>query len=169
MALEYAYRTTASFLCIVVLLVPGTWNALRADTSREPTTIEIAQTYLDAYLAQDVEVLRDMYAPEVVFTDRTSLDIADITAPFHYEGKDEVLGFIELLGKTVVNARYELDRAFEASGEVVFIGQGVFTFAGDSGQLEYRAAVVTIVSVRDGLITEHRDYADYKGMELTQR
>jgi len=161
-------RTTLSLVCAAILLVFGPCNTVQADSGERPA-IEIAQAYLDAYLAQDVDLLRDMYAPEIVFTDRTSLDIADITAPYHYEGKDEVLGFIELLGQVVLNARYELDRVFEASGEVVFIGHAVFTLAGDSGPVEYRSAVVTIVSVRRGLITEHRDYADYKGMESTQK
>ncbi len=156
-------------LCAAVLLAVGSFTAVQADSGEKPATVEIAQAYLDAYLAQNVELLREMYAPEVVFTDRTSLGIANITAPYHYEGKDEVLGFIELLGEAVLGARYELDRVFEASGEVVFIGHAVFTLDGDSGPVEYRSAVVTIVSVRGGLVTEHRDYADYKGMESTQK
>lgn len=154
---------------VIVFLISGlsTIASARAEppVSGDPAVIETARNYLAAYMTLDIDALTELYAPDVVFTDPTSFATPNIAAPVHYEGRAAVIAFIASLQGVMLDARYDLDRVYEASGAVVFTGDAVFTFSAPPGPATFRSAIVTVVTIKDGLVSEHRDYADYNGIE----
>ncbi len=141
--------------------------AKSAHSEKEPNAcaMQTAYQYLEAYTQLDMQTLEKMYSPDVVFIDPTSLNAPNIAIPVEYQGKADVLAFISSLEGNLIDARYDLDRTYESSGQVVFVGDAVFTFAGQPHPITYKSAIVTVISVQDCLVASHTDYADYNGMK----
>jgi ketosteroid isomerase-like protein len=56
---------------------------------------------------------------------------------------------------------YNIERVYEASNHVVFVGEVLPLVAGDKGLTQYAYPVVTIVTIANGKVAEHRDYTNY--------
>lgn len=121
--------------------------------------IATATTYLHAYENLDVVALADIYAEDADFIDDTSRIMPN---PFVWHGREAVLAGIQgWRDDSVEHITYELEQVFESARRVVFIGYVVTDLRGPNGQVRYRYPTVTIVTLRDGLVIEHRDYVDY--------
>lgn len=162
-------RKSSAVGALISLYITSLVASAEPTHSGNPFAIEVAERYLEAYTALDIVALEELYAEDAVFIDPTSFDVPQIAQPVHFIGKDNVLAFVASLDGVMLDASYELDRIYEASGEVVFIGDGVFTFASEPKPVSYRSAVVTIISVKDGQVIQHRDYADYAGLQLLEK
>ena len=138
-------------LCALVL-----WQA----TPAEP--VAVAEAYLAAYESQDFVALRALYAEDAVFIDPTSANVQPITPPISWRGRDAIIEGLRSWG--VARMDYTLDRTFHASGQVVFDGTSDVIYQTPNGELTYRFPIITIITVANGQVTEHRDYTDYAGM-----
>lgn len=132
----------------------------QSDGDAEP--LPVAQTYLAAYQAQDFAALESIYAENAVFIDPTSFDVGAITPPIDWHGRDAILD--GLRSWNVERLEYDIDREYEASGRTVFDGAVTAVYALESGERHYRFPIVTIITVEDGEVVEHRDYTNYAGM-----
>ncbi|WP_203291176.1 nuclear transport factor 2 family protein [Maricaulis parjimensis] len=130
------------------------------DTSSE--THQIAETYMQAYQEQDLDLLQTLYADDAVFLDPTSGDVLPITPPIHWEGPDAIIAGLRSWG--TARMTYTLDRSFNASGRFVYEGVSNVVYATPEGERVYQFPIITIVTIEDGEVTEHRDYTDYDGM-----
>jgi ketosteroid isomerase-like protein len=124
--------------------------------------VAVAEAYLAAYEAQDFDALRTLYAENAVFIDPTSADVQPITPPISWRGRETIIEGLRSWG--VARMDYTLDRSFHASGQVVFDGTSDVVYQTPNGELTYRFPIITILTVEDGQVTEHRDYTDYAGM-----
>lgn len=125
--------------------------------------IPVAEAYLAAYEAQDFDALAALYAEDAVFIDPTSFDVGEITQPIDWQGRDAIL--TGLRSWNVERLEYAVDRNYQASGRTVFDGAVTAVYALEDGDQHYRFPIVTIVTVQDGQVVEHRDYTDFTGME----
>ncbi|MEQ1808995.1 MAG: nuclear transport factor 2 family protein [Terricaulis sp.] len=128
-------------------------------------TIAAATAYLDAYQAFDLERLETLYAEEATFDDPTSLHLAGVNgAPFVFRGRDAILNGIRYwMQNSVTSLHYDVEEVYESSGRVVFVGA-----ATANGPSRWRFRIVTIVTIENGLVVEHRDYTDYWGATQVQ-
>lgn len=152
----------ALIVCCVALAVAVPAAAQHAQRGDE-AVIEAARAYLDAYQAFDLSRLASLYAEEATFDDPTSLTLNGVPGvPFVWRGRDAILSGIRAwTQQAVTSLHYDIEDVYESSGRVVFIGAA--DSIGPSGSAQSRFRIVTIVTIENGLVTEHRDYADYWG------
>ena len=129
----------------------------------QPTgSVEIAQAYISAYERQDFDAMRDLMADDAVFIDPTSFDLAFVREPVHWTGADEVLAGISAWN--IARGEYHFDRVYEAAGRIVFDASMDVYYATSEGERGFRYPIITIVTVENGLVTEHRDYTGFNDM-----
>lgn len=136
------------------------------EVSGDAETIAVARDYLEAYQALDLVRLESFYADQVRFNDPTSLRVQGVGGPFIWNGRVEVMNGLRGWSAFIRSLRYDLDRVYEASGHVVFVGAVNPLVATPDGLAQYRYNVVTIVTIESGRVIEHRDYTDYAGATL---
>lgn len=122
-----------------------------------------AEAYLKAYQALDLRAVEALLAPDARFEDPTSTDVPGIGGPFRWEGRDAVIAGLRGWTQSVRRIDYTIRDRYEASGRVVFIGTAAALIAAPSGLVRTNFPIVTIVTLRDGKVIEHRDYTDYAG------
>lgn len=129
----------------------------------DEAVIAAATAYLDAYQALDLPRLEALYAEEATFDDPTSLRAQNVGGPFVWRGRAEILAGIRLWARSISSLRYDIEDIYEASGRVVFVGAVNPTVVTPNGSIQFRYRVVTIVTIENGRVSEHRDYTDYAG------
>lgn len=142
------------FFWLALILAP-------ADAQETSSARQTAQSWLDAYQAQDFETMRALLTDESVFIDPTSLGRENFGNPINWQGPDAILSGVAEWG--VTHAEYHIDRTYESPGRVIFNGSIDVTFGDPDSQVRYNFPIVTIVTVADGSVVEHRDYTDFDG------
>lgn len=144
-----------------MLLALATATAAAPPTHGDPPTIAKAQDYLAAYSRMDLKALAEFYADDAAFNDPTSTKVPGIGGPFVWRGRNEILAHIAEWKKSIRSLDYDVERIYEASGHVVFVGNVKPLTATPDGLVQYAYPIVTVVTVADGRIVEHRDYTNY--------
>lgn len=126
--------------------------------SGNPEIIAIADAYMSAYHHLDLETLETLYDEDAVFIDPT---VAGQPEVFSWTGRDRILGELAGWRTGMVRFEFQADRVFESAGRVVYIGHVVSEVRRANGSRKFTYPLVTIVTVQDGRIAEHRDYTDY--------
>lgn len=130
----------------------------------DPEIIGTASRYLDAYQSLDLAMLETFYSDDADFNDPTSIEVRGIGGPFVWRGRANILeGMRSWLAGGVTSLKYEIDDVYEASGRVVFVGAINSFIAAPAGLVQFHYRIVTIVTIENGLVSEHRDYTDYAG------
>jgi ketosteroid isomerase-like protein len=142
----------------VSIAITATASAQEADT--EMSAQNVAENYLAAYSTQDWETVRALYAEDAVFIDPTSLELG-FDNPIEWTGADEIITGIG--GWGVSELHYQIHNTYESSGRVVFQADAVVTYPNPDGDVLMNYPITTIITVTDGLVTEHRDYTDFAG------
>jgi ketosteroid isomerase-like protein len=128
--------------------------------------IALAKQYLTAYSTFDVAKMEPFLSEEMVFEDPTTTSSQNSDGEhLVYDGKEAVLK--GLGGHSAQFAsfsiHYQIERQYESNGVVVFVAQLSYTGEAKSGEkFTGGAPIVTAVTVKDGKITRHTDYFDYK-------
>jgi ketosteroid isomerase-like protein len=126
-------------------------------------TAKTADAYLAAYERLDLAALAPMYADDAVFADPTSYGQPNLAEPFTFIGKTKVLeglqGFKSKYGLT--RLKYSVTTRFDAPNQTVYIGTVASVVKTPKGERSVVYPAVTIVTVTNGKISEHRDYIDY--------
>ncbi len=138
-------------------LIQATEPAVPADNG------VVADTYMRAYQAQDFDTLESLYAPDAVFLDPTSHNVAPITPPIHWVGPDSIVAGLQSWGAERMS--YTIERSFNASDRFIYEGVSDVIYATPDGHRTWRFPIITIITVENGRVTEHRDYTDYDGMQ----
>jgi ketosteroid isomerase-like protein len=159
--------------CVVmgILLLGFAMPVDAAPTHRDgdPVIIARAETYLTAYQSLDLPALASLLAADARFDDPTSTEMQAVGGPFVWEGREAVLaGLAGWVRQSVRRIDYDLREVYEASGRVVFIGTASPLMQTADGLIRATYPIVTIVTVRDGHIVEHRDYTNYAGARMAK-
>lgn len=133
----------------------GLTSAVMADANSDRA---VAEAYLTAYEHQDYDTMRALYAADANFVDPTSFHLPQMP-PIDWRSPDAIIEGISSWG--VSGLEYHLDRSYTASGAVVFDGNADVIYATPSGARIFNYPIVTIITVSDRLVVEHRDYTDY--------
>jgi ketosteroid isomerase-like protein len=125
---------------------------------------DIATAYLEAYQSGNYATMREYYAEDAVFIDPTSFEVPNIGDTIHWQGADAIIAGISAWGAS--GLEYTFDRIYESSGRVIFDGATHVIYPGDDGGVVYNYPIITIITIEDGQVTEHRDYTDFTGATL---
>ena len=125
--------------------------------------IAVADAYMQAYQAQDHDAMERLYAEDAVFIDPTSVDAGLPNGPVMWSGRREIMA--HLRPKDGVESSLVLDydvyTKFEHSGVVVYAANVSYVYETEDQTWNGLTPVITVISVRDGKVVEHRDYTDY--------
>lgn len=147
---------------LAAALFAGSTRAADAPAAHgNAAVIAQARAYLDAYARLDLAALERLYAEDAAFNDPTSQSVPNIGGPFIWRGRSEVLAGIGRWKQSVKSLNYNVERVYEASNHVVFVGEVLPLVAGDKGLIQHAYPVVTVVTIANGKVTEHRDYTNY--------
>ncbi len=130
---------------------------------------QVAQAYIQAYSEADVDAMAPYMAEDIVFEDQTNPN-PDFQS--EYVGKAAVLemiqGFVTRSG--VIELGFDFPVVFESNGRIVFSGTVNVHSAppGAEHAYKWRARQVTILTIEDGKVVHHEDFADYGGATVTQ-
>ncbi|MEO1240712.1 MAG: nuclear transport factor 2 family protein [Pseudomonadota bacterium] len=136
-----------------------------AEDAEPSATVSIAEDYLAAYSTFDTSVMAPFLSEDMVFYDPTSTNQSADGGPFMFEGKDAVLkGLGDYAGQyKSLSVDYDVERQYESEGVVVFVATLTWTIVSPGGESASGSApIVTAVTVKDGKVTKHTDYYDYK-------
>ena len=146
-----------------LLTLTMTMLASTAVQQNQPaSSMDIARAYISAYEQQDFDAMRGLMADDAVLIDPTSFDLAFVQAPIHWTGADEILEGISAWN--IARGEYHIDRVYEAAERVVFDASMDVYYATSEGERGFRYPIITIVTVENGLVTEHRDYTGFNEM-----
>lgn len=134
----------------------GFWTSALAQ--EQTPARQTAEAWLDAYQAQDFESARGLLTEESVFIDPTSFGRENFGEPINWTGADAIIAGISSWG--LANAEYSFDRVYESPGRVIYDGSVLVTYQNGA---RYDFPIITIVTVADGHLVEHRDYTDFDG------
>ena len=139
--------------------------ALAQDTGEAET---VARAYMDAYSQVHWDGMAALMADDIVFADNTATG-TDNPDGIETEGRAALLEM--LAGFEAQHHPIELgfvwDTIFSSNDTVVFIGHvnALYPTEDPAQRFRWRSQQVTAITVRDGLVVEHRDYANYPGAE----
>lgn len=129
----------------------------------------VARAYMAEYSAANWDGMAPFMAEDFVLIDRTNPD-PDF-AP-EYTSRESVLAMLRAFGADngVSELGFEFPVIFESNDVVVFAGHVNTRGAPPSTDwnFHWRAEQVTVLYVRDGLITRHEDFANYAHAQVTR-
>jgi hypothetical protein len=156
-------HTVAAALMAGLFCMP----AARAQEMNE--TERFARAYMEHYSAVDWDTMEGYLAEDVVFADPTAMgpDYGEDGAL--YEGREAVMEALRSFSASYnpIELGFEWDTVFESNGRVVFMGHvnALYPARTEGQNFRWRAEQVTVVTVRDGVVIRHDDYANYANPE----
>lgn len=127
----------------------------------------MVDAYMDAYSAADFDAMEGSMADDILFVDPTATDQGE--DGLVHRGRDEVMAalrdFAARYGPLGLN--FEWTTVFESNDRYVFMGRVNATYPVEQEGMVFRwsAPQTTVLHVRDGLVVEQFDFADYEGAE----
>jgi limonene-1,2-epoxide hydrolase len=146
-------KTAIVGIILCAALLTGAAQAQTAASARQT-----ADAWLAAYEAQDFDAVRSLLTDESVFIDPTSFGRANVVNTIDWTGPEEIISGIS--GWGLAAAEYSFDRVYESPGRVIYDGSVLVTYQNGAS---YDYPIITIVTVADGRLVEHRDYTDFDG------
>ncbi len=125
-------------------------------------TQKVAQKYFEAYLARDWNTVETLVADDVSFGDPTAVQLF---GPNTHMGKAAAMKYFRENYAALTEMKATVTRAIFASHYAIFESTLDWSVKLRNGKELRTPAMpfVVIVTVRDGKVVEHRDYADYRG------
>lgn len=142
--------------------------AFAQDTA--PSEVErIARAYMQAYSDANWDAMAPYMGDDFVLIDRTNPDPE--FQPEHH-GRESALQMMHAFGRDqgVIELGFEFPTVFESNNIVVFSGF-VNVHAAPPGvdyAYRWRAEQVTALTIRDGKVVRHEDYANYRTATTTR-
>ncbi|MEE2526704.1 nuclear transport factor 2 family protein [Hyphobacterium sp. HN65] len=149
-------RTVGIF--ILFAIISGNSFAQESETE----ALRVARAYVDAYNRLDVDTMDLLAADDITFIDRT----APAGQPQRVGRAEVIEGFRQLAGRGAFDLGFVPAVSFESNNVAVFSGAMDARFRLQDGRVyHWRSPVVITVTVADGHIIDHTDFADYRGAE----
>ena len=149
-------------ICLAAVALPATVSAQeRPDfETSTATALSVGEEYIGAYIARDWDRLAPLMADDVTFQDTTA---QHVFGGVKHEGKDPLLVFFRKGYSGISRMEFALDREFASSDNAIF--EGTLDWDVDMGGgriVSTSMPFVVVLTVHDGKVVSHRDYADYR-------
>lgn len=133
-----------------------------------PSSLDVATAYTQAYSDLDLQAMGQWLDEQTVFVDETWARNGNSEPEIHV-GEAAFMAVLEdfMAEYEPLGLNFEWDYVFESNDRVVFSGWVNSRYATeDPDQLfQWRARQVTVLTVSEGQITHHRDFAAYETPE----
>jgi ketosteroid isomerase-like protein len=169
----FARSALAALLLTTPVVLPAAAEPLTPlppqASSRPVTPAEaVARQYIAAYSAADWDAMAPFMAEDFVLVDRTSPEFGGQ----EFRGSEAVLAMLRDFGKSskIIGLFLDFPVVFESSGIVVFTGHvNTLSRTPEEGfGQQWRAEQVTILTIRDGKVARHEDFANYSAPVITR-
>ncbi|MEE2565453.1 nuclear transport factor 2 family protein [Hyphobacterium marinum] len=158
-------RSSLAILATMVLSV--TAFAQDTDADADAANRAIVDAYMAAYSAADFDAMEPYMAEDVLFADPTATGQGE-TGLLHHS-RDGIMAALRQFDAQYnpIALNFEWDTVFESNDRYVFIGTVNATYPVDQEGMVFRwsAPQTTVIHLRDGLVVEQYDFADYEGAE----
>ena len=152
----------------ITLLASASMALIAQPAERDTSSLETATAYMEAYSALDLDAMRGWLNEESVFIDETWVKQGETEAQLHV-GEDAFMAVLEEFMEqySPQGLNFEWDFVFESNDRVVFGGWVNALYPSDDPDQLYRwrTRQVTIITVEDGQVTHHRDYAGFNDVD----
>jgi len=165
-------RHTTSMLLLCMMLCTAAPPAAAQKTeplaSTSAATARVAEKYFEAYIARDWDRLAPLLAEGGGFADPTA---EPVFGKVEVTGKRATIDYFRTNYAAIRHMQFNPTRAFFSGRHAVFEGTLDWTLALGGGKEAVTLAMpfVTILRIEDGLVVEHRDFADYQPFVAAQR
>jgi ketosteroid isomerase-like protein len=150
---EFPMKLTYAVTIFCAALFVGNTYAQDGTPARQT-----ADAWLAAYQAQDFDAARGLLTDASIFIDPTSFGRDGFGEPINWTGAEAIIAGISSWG--LDNAAYTFERVYESPGRVIYDGSVLVTYQ-NGAQFNY--PIISIVTVENGHLVEHRDYTDFDG------
>jgi ketosteroid isomerase-like protein len=129
----------------------------------------LARDYMEHYSAVDWDGMEAFLAEDVVFADTTAMGENYGPDGIHFESREEAMAMLRQFGAQFqpIELGFVWETIFESNGRVVFMGHvnALYPTEQDGQVFRWRAEQVAVITVRDGVIVRHEDFANYAAPE----
>jgi ketosteroid isomerase-like protein len=129
----------------------------------------IARAYMAAYSTVNIEAMTPYMAEDMVFDDPTALGEGLGPDGIHREGRVAALGMLQEFFDNYhpIELGFVWDTVFASNDRVVFTGHvnALYPTETEGQVFRWRANQVSVITVRDGLLVHHQDFANYAAPE----
>jgi ketosteroid isomerase-like protein len=165
-------RQTTSMLLLCMMLgsaaLPAAAHTPEPFASTSATTARVAERYFEAYIARDWDRLAPLLAESGGFADPTA---EPVFGKVEVTGKRATVEYFRANYAAIRHMQFNRTRAFFSGRHAVFEGTLDWTLALGGGKEAVTLAMpfVTILRIEDGLVVEHRDFADHQPFVAAHR
>lgn len=128
----------------------------------------VARAYMAAYSRIDLDEMTALVSDDVLFVDATATGTGDPDG-LSGQGREAMRALLQDFVDQYhpIELGFVWDEVFESNSRVVFIGHvnALYPTEDPAQRFRWRSQHVTVVTVEDGRVVEHRDYANYPGAE----
>ena len=128
----------------------------------------IARDYMAAYSGVDFETMATFMAEDMMFSDPTATG-TDNPVGIQTEGREATLAMLNAFAAQYnpIELGFVWDTVFESNNRVVFMGHvnAIYPTDDPTQVFRWRAAQTAVVTVMDGQVVRHQDFANYSGAE----
>ncbi|RKQ96814.1 MULTISPECIES: nuclear transport factor 2 family protein [Maricaulis] len=143
--------------------------ALSAQDDTNAEAEAIARTYMDHYSAVDWDAMEAMLAADMVFSDTTAQGESYGPDGIQEDGRDAMMATLREFGERYhpIELGFEWDDVFASNSRVVFIGHvnALYPTQSEGQVFRWRSRQVSVITVRDGQVVAHQDFANYAAPE----
>lgn len=170
----FARSVLAATLLTTPVVLPAAAQPLapapQQSSSRPVSPAEaVARQYIAAYSAADWDAMAPFMAEDFVLVDRTSPEFGGQ----EFRGSEAVLAMLRDFGESsrIIGLFLDFPVVFESGGIVVFTGHvNTLSRTREEGfGQQWRAEQVTILTIRDGKVARHEDFANYSAPVITRQ
>ena len=142
-----------------VIIAQDTQPAEQSEAER------IARDYMAAYSQIDLVRMEAFLAEDAVFEDRTAL--GELAGPdgHRYDNREAAMTMLRDFQTRYnpIELGFVWDTVFESNSRVIFSGHvnALYPTQDATQNFRWRAEQVTVITVRDGKVVHHQDFANY--------
>ncbi|WP_417476616.1 nuclear transport factor 2 family protein [Maricaulis sp.] len=129
----------------------------------------VARAYMAAYSAVNLDAMEPLMAANMVFDDPTALGEGVGPDGIHRDGRDASLAMLRefITAYDPIELGFVWDTVFTSNDRVIFTGHvnALYPTATEGKHFRWRADQVSVITVRDGLVVHHQDFANYAAPE----
>ena len=129
----------------------------------------VARAYMAAYSAVNLDAMEPLMAANMVFDDPTALGEGVGPDGIHRDGRDASLAMLRefITAYDPIELGFVWDTVFTSNDRVIFTGHvnALYPTATEGQHFRWRADQVSVITVRDGLVVHHQDFANYAAPE----
>ena len=156
-------------LALVLMMLSGAAAPSLAEKPVPNESEKVARAYMQAYSDANWDAMAPFMADDFVLVDRTN---PDPSFEPEYKGPDAALRMIRAFGRDqgVIELGFEFPVVFESNNIIVFSGF-VNVHAAPPGAdyaYKWRTEQVSVITVKDGRVARHEDFANYGAATTTR-